>query len=136
MLADLYVTDVQPSRQAAVFAFCFGFALQVVDDIQDMQTDARDGQQTLLTVASDPRRPIRRLCHLLRLLLPEDGSVAQRGMRAMCYTMVLKQVSRVRHLFDPSFLDQCERFCPIPLDGMARLAGMRTLLKMVREGKL
>jgi hypothetical protein len=135
VLADEFVSHPCPTARSMLFSFAFGFALQIVDDIQDMVTDANDGQQTIMTLASDPRKPIRRLCHFLELILCGD-SVIEHGMRQMCYTMVLKQVARVADSFDAEFLTQCESFCPIPMYNMKKLAGMKTLLKMVRENKL
>jgi hypothetical protein len=135
VLADLYITQPTPSLQEQTFAFAFGVALQIVDDLQDCETDLADDQQTIATLTKDKREVVIRLFNMLRMLLQEDN-VAEQGMRAMCYTMVLKQVSRVSQQFDQDFLDICESYCPLPMAKMSRLAGMRTLLKMVKEGRL
>ena len=135
VLADLYLSDPNPSDSRVRLAFALGFALQVVDDIQDGEEDAAQGHQTPMTLASDPSKLVHRLCHFLQMILP-GKSVAERGVRAMSYVMVLKHVSRVQHLFDNDFLAQAEELCPLPMDNMPRLQGMKTLLKMVKADKL
>ena len=135
VLADMYIVDPVPTQGEELFSFAFGFALQVVDDIQDMEVDAKNEQQTIVTLSPDPRCVVRRLAHLMTLLLPGD-TIAERGMRAMCMTMVFKQVARVKHMFDDGFLQDCELLCPLPMTAMSKLKGMKTLLKMIKQDRI
>jgi hypothetical protein len=44
------MVDGRISTQQSAFAFALGYALQIVDDLQDSVEDGKDGQDTLLTV--------------------------------------------------------------------------------------
>jgi hypothetical protein len=151
VLADLYVTaGNSPLRQEAAYAFHLGFALQIVDDLQDVDEDLAEGQQTLFTVPRALKGLFAdtgavRLAHMIhavldRPLLPgasdrdtDRQRILQEGKRQMCYTMTLKAVMRAQPMFSPAFIDKCETFCPIPRASMAKLAGMRTLMRLVKK---
>ena len=52
VLVDAYLVDGRPSAELARFAFVYGVALQLADDLQDVETDLEAGHQTLFTCAA------------------------------------------------------------------------------------
>jgi len=144
VLADLFVSAGNlPSRRHVAYSFFFGVGLQIVDDLQDVKDDAADGQQTLFTVpylvAGDHIDfGMRRLCNFLaRVLRPDERKgeadrTLKEGMQAMCFAMALKALVRAQYLFTPAFIKEAERFGPLPLPAMAKLAGMKALLRLVK----
>jgi len=126
-----------------------GFALQIVDDLQDVTEDLEAGQQTLFTVpkALDglfADGSAVRLAHIIHAVLDRPlqlgdtntRRILQDGKRQMCYTMTLKAVMRAQTMFSNNFLAKAETFCPIPREGMAKLSGMRTLMRLVKEDSI
>jgi hypothetical protein len=188
VLADLLVcVGGRFTRAQAAYAFHLGVALQLVDDLQDVDEDLRAGQQTLFTVPAALHgqradRYARRLAHMLikvidrpvavtavdsdsAELLPVDTLVAgsamptcaehspsvpaatttrnsqetallQEGMLRMCLVTALKAVMRAPNLFSDEFLCQAATRCPLPRAQMAKLSGMRTLMKLVKADAL
>ena len=193
VLADLLVcVGGRFTRAQAAYAFHLGVALQLVDDLQDVDEDLRAGQQTLFTVPAALHglradRYAHRLAHMLikvidrpvvvtavdsdaAELLPVDTLVAasamptcaehsapraspsvpaaattrnsqetallQEGMLRMCLVTALKAVMRAPHLFSDELLCQAAARCPLPRAQMAKLSGMRTLMKLVKADAL
>lgn len=52
VLVDAYLVDGRPSPELACFAFAYGVALQLADDLQDVEEDLAAGHQTLFTRAA------------------------------------------------------------------------------------
>lgn len=56
----------------------------------------------------------------------------RKAMLNMCYSIVLKAVSKDLHLFSPAFVSQIESFCPIPFDSMKRVVLVKKLMHLIR----
>lgn len=52
VLVDAYLAAGRPAPEMARFAFVYGVALQLADDLQDVETDLAAGHQTLFTRAA------------------------------------------------------------------------------------
>lgn len=78
VLADLYLVAGQASPEQERFAFGFGVALQLMDDLQDADRDAAAGHQTIFTRAAAAGHldaPTAKLLQLIdRVLGVGDGS--------------------------------------------------------------
>ena len=150
VLADLYVCAggcVTP--QEAAYAYHLGMALQLVDDLQDVAEDLAAGQQTLFTV---PRAlqglhadaGARRLAHLLAHVIMHERAgeadptraarsrMLRQGKMSMCMSMVLKAIMRAQPMFSAACLDEAEARSPLPRAEMAKLKGMRSLMRLVK----
>ncbi len=81
---------------------------------------------------------VARLCALLAVILPpsDADTVFVCGLRSMCTTMVLKGLARSQSIYAPEFLRSAETRCPLPMQAMSRLKGMKTLLQLVKQKKI
>ncbi len=140
VLADMFVVDANPTQRAVMFSFFFGVALQLVDDLQDIKEDAADGQHTIFTLAqrNGTLRDgglVRRLCSFLALLVGEE-TVVERGILAMSMQMALKAAARIADSLSRDFVDEAEYYCPLPMSAMKKLAGLKTLLGMIKQNRV
>ena len=83
VLVDSYLVDGRPTPEMARFAFVYGVALQLADDLQDVESDLAAGHQTLFTLASERGRLEREVWRLVRFL---DASLELRPPRAGQHT--------------------------------------------------
>ncbi len=152
VLADLFVSKGgKTTRLLAAYAFHLGVALQIVDDLQDVAQDVAAGQQTLFTVPSVLRglhadAGAHRLAHLLTEVIRRpieatassatpagfNRAMLQDGKLHMCLVTALKAIFRAPDLFSEACLAAAARRSPLPRAQMSKLAGMRTLMKMVK----
>ena len=56
VLADAHMVNGRIPTTQSAFAFALGFALQMVDDLQDSEEDGADGQDTLLTLVDSTNK--------------------------------------------------------------------------------
>jgi hypothetical protein len=108
VLADLYLVVAAPSPSEERFAFGYGVFLQLLDDLQDVESDIAAGHQTLFTRAARAGAldaPTARLARFIDRVLDEQGALAgaafadrkdliRRNCRALLVGAVADQPSR------------------------------------------
>jgi hypothetical protein len=151
VLADLYLIAGEASDETERFAFGYGVALQLMDDLQDATIDAAVGHQTLFTRAA-ARGPLDAITarllqfidraidagrHPTRLRAPRYGEaspqlrpshVLQAGdedrldlLRRNCRSLVVGSMAEQPALFTARFRRQVTRYWPLSLGGIRRL---------------
>jgi hypothetical protein len=151
VLADLYLIAGEACEDAERFAFGYGVALQLMDDLQDATIDAAAGHQTLFTRAA-ARGPLDAIAarllqfidraidagrQLPRARAPRYGEasperrasyVVQAGhedrldlLRRNCRSLVVGSMAEQPALFTGGFRRQVARHWPLSLGGIRHL---------------
>lgn len=129
VLADLYLVAGVATDEAERFAFGYGVALQLMDDLQDVTTDTAAGHQTLFTRAA-ARGPLDAVA--ARLLQFIDRAIAAGRLltadeekldllRRNCRSLVVGSIAEQPSLFTSRFGRQVAGQWPLSLVGMRRL---------------
>ncbi len=123
VLADAYLAKGRLTPGEASFSFRFGAALQLIDDLQDVAGDERNGDHTLFTVAAEGgtldgmTNKLLRFQH--RVLGPEGLRWnRQRGvvfelMRGGCRGLILESIALHPELFSRDYPVMMERYSPV-----------------------
>lgn len=131
VLADLYLVAAKATPGEERFAFGYGVALQLMDDLQDVVTDAAAGHQTLFTRAARHGRLDAATSRLLRFIdrvLDEDERFARPDfaerkdlLRRNCRSLVVGAIADQPALFSWRFRRHIARQWPFSLGAMRRL---------------
>jgi len=131
VLADLYLVAGRASASEERFAFGYGVALQLLDDLQDVESDLAAGHQTLFTRAARCGAldaPASRLARFIDRVL--DGEewlarpeVAERQdlIRRNCRTLLVGAVAEQPRRFSRRFRRTLARRWPFAFRAMRRL---------------
>jgi hypothetical protein len=122
VLSDAYLVSGCPAPEEVEFAYGYGVALQLMDDLQDVKTDQESGHTTLFTreLASGPLDGLaRRLWHFLETVLAPLESLAAPKVRCIkgliqenCSVMLLHSVVANLAFFTPAFAAELETASP------------------------
>jgi hypothetical protein len=131
VLADLYLVAGHASEDEERFAFGYGVALQLMDDLQDAERDTAAGHQTIFTRAASRGlldRPAARLLRFIDRVLDNQrffGTPAladeQDLLRRNCRSLVVGAVAEQPALFSAGFRRRVTRQWPFTLRAMRRL---------------
>jgi len=131
VLADLYLVAGRASASEKRFAFGYGVALQLLDDLQDVESDLAAGHQTLFTRAA--RRgaldaPASRLARFIDLVLDGEEWLATPELadrkdliRRNCRTLLVGAVAEQPRRFSRRFRRTLARRWPFACRAMRRL---------------
>jgi len=149
VLADLFMGDGAASDERdLLFSFLLGFGLQLVDDLQDVVEDSKEGHHTVFTRAQDQKM----FCDLLvvRLIRLLDWTthprhtwglkvttptalVLRTQMLLMCNSIVMKSIAQSAQMFSAPFMSEYTRYAPVPLITLKSEKSMKHLLMLVRK---
>jgi hypothetical protein len=131
VLADLYLVAGSASPAEESFAFGYGVFLQLLDDLQDVESDLAAGHQTLFTSAarSGPLDAITaRLSGFVNRVLDAGSAFAGPGfaerrdlIRRNCLTLLVSAVAERPGRFTWSFRRRMESRWPLSLAALRRL---------------
>lgn len=131
VLADLYLVAGRAGARQERFAFGYGVALQLLDDLQDVESDLAAGHQTLFTRAA--RRgaldgPASRLARFIDRVLDDEEVLGrpeladrQDLIRRNCRTLLLGAVAEQPRRFSRRFRRKLARRWPFAFRAMRRL---------------
>jgi len=131
VLADLYLVAGRAGAREERFAFGYGVALQLLDDLQDVESDLAAGHQTLFTRAA--RRgaldgPASRLARFIDRVLDDEEVLGrpeladrQDLIRRNCRTLLLGAVAEQPRRFSRRFRCKLARRWPFAFRAMRRL---------------
>lgn len=130
VLADGYLVRGNLTHQESVFLFQYGVLLQLIDDLQDCETDRRAGHMTLFSVMKN-RIPLDQLVNKLWHLIPAtmDG-IPQPGAEAealkeviiqCCEWMVLEAMVHHPRAFTRGYFKQMKAMVPLPKGYVKRM---------------
>jgi hypothetical protein len=131
VLADLYLVTGDATASLERFAFGYGVFLQLLDDLQDVETDRAAGHQTLFTRAAQ-RGPLdeaaARLARFIDRVLDGAEILAGPGaadhkdlVRRSCQNLLVGAMAEQPHRFSRGLRRSVERQWPFSLAGMRRL---------------
>jgi len=125
VLADGYLVKGSLSEDEAAFIFSFGFLLQLVDDLQDVPADRRNGHKTLFTVngGSFAQGVVNRLINFTCRLLDNDGVFAgseatrmKQVIRDSIILLVTGAAACNSGIFGKVYLKKLEEYSPVSLE--------------------
>ena len=123
VLADGYLVKGSLTEDEAVFIFCFGMLLQLVDDLQDAADDRRNGHSTLFSVngsrtsvQSITNRLINYTCRLLednRLFAGDTAVTMMRTIKNSIILLIMGAAACNSRIYERAYLEELERYCPV-----------------------
>ena len=136
VLADAYLAKGALTLDEAGFSFGYGVFLQLIDDLQDVETDLRDGHQTIFTLAAS-RGVLDTMASRLHryvddVLVSCNSSPLSRPdtltelVRRSCRVLILESIAQSPGLYSESYSRDVEQFSPM------RFAYVRGLHKTMR----
>lgn len=131
VLADGYLVAGEPSPSENEFFFGFGVFLQLLDDLQDVDTDLEVGHETLFSRATrtGPLDELAsRVVHLVDRVLDSTPRFAAPEydlrkdlIRRNCVALLAGSVAESPQRFTPSFVRELERRWPLRFAAMRKL---------------
>jgi hypothetical protein len=131
VLADLYLVAGHATPSLERFAFGYGVFLQLLDDLQDVESDTASGHQTLFARAAQ-RGPLdeatARLARFIDRVLDTAQILAGPGaadrkdlVRRSCRNLLVAAIAGQPRRFTRGFRRSVERQWPFSLGAMRRL---------------
>jgi hypothetical protein len=132
--ADAALVAGRLDEGALRFAVGYGFALQLLDDLQDARSDHAAGHRTLFSTALE-RGPVddlvARLYHFVAAVIDDDPRFAAPELdgvrdliRRNCVSLLIGAVAQDPALCSPRFVRRLERRWPLGFAAQRRLAGL------------
>ncbi len=126
VLADAWLAAGTLAPIAAEFAFAWGVALQLGDDLQDLAADARDGIRTVFSEAAGREAldaAANRAFHFgARVLVDLDGIAAGTPpaitelIRTSFFMLLTWAVGEARQFYSPTYVRELERLSPFTFE--------------------
>jgi hypothetical protein len=144
VLADAYLAKGVLSVDEAEFSFGYGVFLQLIDDLQDVEEDVRNGHQTLFTLAAS-RGSLDMMANRLHRFIDavltscNPSALCRPGalkelVRHSCRVLVLESVAQSPGLYSESYSISVERYSPVRFAQIRRLhERMKAKQKRVRK---
>ena len=140
VLADAYLVCEDLSENLAQMMFTFGFLLQLIDDLQDVDEDTAGGSITIFTLEVKSHK----LDYMARKLIAfaytamdfeELGSPYNDDIRELilsnCLLMILEAISKNRKYFSKKFIKDIERYSAISFSQFKKMK--KTIAKRTRN---
>lgn len=122
VLADGFLVKHNLEREEAFFVFGFGIVLQLIDDLQDVRIDLKNGHMTIFSQIAGKwplDRLASRLLHFLRNTLAAGGSIKQEQSEELveviqqhCQLLILHAMIDNREFFSKGCLQMIEDYSP------------------------
>lgn len=123
VLADAYLAKGYLSLENAAFSFGYGVFLQLIDDLQDVEEDLRNGHQTLFTLAASMGTldaAANRLHAFTDVVLTlgsprvfRNADTLTELVRRSCRFLILESIARCPRLFSETYSRNMERYSPM-----------------------
>ncbi len=130
VLADAYLAAGTLSREQAQFAFNWGVALQLADDLQDVQQDRQNGVLTLFSRAAD-EGPLdeltsrvlqfaQRIAHQMRRLPSPDCQSLKELVQKSSGSLLIRSAGEAGELYSQAYLAELETHSPFRFSFLSR----------------
>jgi hypothetical protein len=131
VLADAYLAKGSLSIEEAEFAFGYGVFLQLIDDLQDVEEDSRNGHQTLFTLAAS-KGVLDAMANQLHRFIDDvvasfNPNVFQRPctlselVRRSCRVLILESIAQNPGSYSEAYSRDVERYSPMRFSVLRRL---------------
>jgi hypothetical protein len=131
VLADAFLAAGVLDGEASDTMFAYGVQLQLIDDLQDMEEDARTGYSSPFTraiKAATLEKTTNRLLHSVKTCQTlMSGRASDRCepvcslIMQSCTFLIFKAIAQYRKLYNDSYLSMIDEFTPLPLSYLASL---------------
>jgi hypothetical protein len=143
VLADACLVSGSCDEDMLRFAFDFGAALQLVDDLQDAGNDFRHGHHTLFSHISQAAELERETTCLINLLnsftddpgwgLHAGGTIGRLFLKG-CRRLILEAMARRKEHYSPAYICAMEQYSPVSFSDLSRLRNRyRTMRKKMPD---
>jgi len=148
-LADAYLVAGKLSIEDAIWAHAIGYSLQILDDLQDVLGDSKNGHHTQITQMYQQKLPLDKICTRLirsfdKLVNPAYYNISptkerdyfelRTAMGVMIGTMVLKTVAKHPELYTEQYIKDLEDLSPIPFSSLKKVVLVKRLITLIRQG--
>ncbi|KAB3531109.1 class 1 isoprenoid biosynthesis enzyme [Alkaliphilus serpentinus] len=133
VLADGYLVKGSLTREEEIFTFAYGTFLQIIDDLQDVEEDMKNGHMTIFSQVAGkwPLDPlVNKLFWYIEKVLGsfyinegKDKEMLKNVIRESCRTMIMEAISTNKRFFSKKYLKDIEEY------SMLRLTYFRKLKK-------
>jgi hypothetical protein len=136
VLADGYIAKGTLFIDEAELSFGYGVFLQLIDDLQDVEEDLRNGHQTLFTLAAS-RSTLDAMANRLHRFVDDvlttcDSRAPRRPealtelVRRSCRVLILESIARSPGLYSERYARDIEQYSPM---GFACIRGLHEKMK-------
>jgi hypothetical protein len=131
VLADGYLINGTLTKDEEIFAYGYGFLLQLCDDLQDLKTDLKNNHMTIMSQLAE-RYPLDILTNKLINLTTEviDNAQCFKGsnvkelkelIKNNCITMILFAIVDNKEHFTKKYIKSIEVFLPFTLNYISKI---------------
>ncbi len=125
VLADGYLVKGNLTEQEAIFIFGYGAFLQMIDDLQDLKADRRQGHMTIFSQLAG-KWPLDQLVNKLFWFIEDtlekinpfispEAMKLRAVMKESCKLMILEAISHNKRFFTREYLKGLETYSILPL---------------------
>jgi hypothetical protein len=149
VLADAFMVYGSCTVALQAFAYGLGFSLQVVDDLQDVEEDIKNFQETMYTVAYESRNTefttiltrrllnfIKKVCDSARFTSNFVDENLNKILLTITTNIVLKAIARSPVLFPQKFRQEWAPLAPLPASCMKKLHSLRHLFQLTLNNEI
>ncbi len=125
VLADGYLVKGNLSKQEADFMFGYGVFLQIIDDLQDVEEDLKNGHITMFSQIANKWTLdklsnklfsfIENILNRQTILLSDDSVKLKKVILESCNIMILEAISKNKKMFSRKYIKQIEEYSMIRL---------------------
>lgn len=135
VLIDQYFAKNEFSEEELNFYLSFGFFLQLVDDLQDIKEDYKQGNQTIFTLnlhCDETEKIVNRMLHFI-YQITNSYQAANKAfldfLQANCYQLVYLSLADSKEFFSKEYLDKIETFSLVTYPFLSNLKNDNLILK-------
>lgn len=127
VLADYLFSTMDWTEKEEEFYFRFGFMLQLVDDLQDMEEDKKEGSHTLMTKAAERRRTEERVNRLLWFIWNVVGGFEPKNPELKgfvlknCVEITLFSAAMNGQFFSREYIKALEPYLPLSVEFIKKM---------------
>lgn len=124
VLADAYLIKGDLDMEEIIFSFGLGILLQLLDDLQDITIDMKNGHETIFTAAAKSQdleqvtlKALNFTGEVLSLVAYSNSELKDEIKKALfenCILMMLFSISRNKALYSDNFMKAMEQYYPFP----------------------
>ena len=127
VLIDRFYVSTNMSEADFLFYLCYGFFLQLADDLQDITEDYNLGRQTLFTFEKNEYRVqiiLNKLFHFLQAIMDAytmNNFELKAFIQKNCFYLLLFSAFGSEENFSKDYLSKLEQYLPVSISFLERL---------------
>jgi hypothetical protein len=141
VLIDQYFAKNEFNEEELNFYLSFGFFLQLVDDLQDIKEDCRQGNQTIFTLNlhfDETEKIVNKMLHFIYHITNSFQAKNKEFLdflQANCYQLVYLSLVGSKEYFSKEYLDTIERYSLVTYPFVNNLKSRKLIFNDIKETK-